>query len=166
MIGHDGGTAGTATFFRIAPDQQGAWAFAATGAGGISVYRRLDPLLRKHFGIAAAPTRIPPGGPAPRDLSAYCGRYSRYGMTFDITKADNGLSISTGGAMAPRVIDRIELRPLTAQVFEARLPRSTRRFGYRFTTSTRGANLRSCFCWSAWPGGKALDEVLLRVAQS
>ncbi len=118
LIGHDGGTAGTATFFRIAPDGQVAWAFAATGTGGMSVYRKLDPLLRKQFGVQEAPKRIPCGGPAPRDLSAYCGRYSRYGMTFDITKAENGLSISTDGAMAPRVIDRLELHPLTAQIFE------------------------------------------------
>jgi CubicO group peptidase (beta-lactamase class C family) len=121
LIGHDGGTAGTATFFRIAPDQHVAWAFSATGSGGMSVYRKLDPLLRKLFGVAGQPKRVPPGGPAPRDLSPYVARYSRYGMTFDVTKSENGLSISTDGAMAPRVIDRIELRPLTAQVFEARL---------------------------------------------
>ena len=85
------------------------------------VYRKLDPLLRKQFGIQEPPKRVAPGGPAPQDLSPYVGHYSRYGMTFDIAKTENGLSISTDGAMAPRVFDGIELRPLTAQVFEARL---------------------------------------------
>jgi CubicO group peptidase (beta-lactamase class C family) len=122
LIGHDGGTAGTTTFLRIAPDQRVAWAFAATGAGGLSAYRKLDPLLRKQFEIQEAPKRVPPGGPAPRDLSPYCGRYSRHGMTFDITGTESGLSISASGSMAPRIVDGIELHPLTAQVFEARLP--------------------------------------------
>jgi hypothetical protein len=43
-------------------------------------------------------------------------------MTFDITGTESGLSISASGSMAPRIVDGIELHPLTAQVFEARLP--------------------------------------------
>lgn len=120
LFGHDGGTAGTATFLRIAPQARSAWAFAATGAMAIATYRQLEPLLRKFASVAPAPKRAPEGKP-PRDLKPYEGTYSRHGMDFTIKAAGRVLRLTVGGSMAAPVLQGLKLRPLSPSVFEAEI---------------------------------------------
>ncbi|MDB5495564.1 MAG: ampC [Phenylobacterium sp.] len=124
LFGHDGGTAGTATFLRIAPKSASAsaWAFAATGPDAVAVYRDIEPLIRETLGIGPAPPRKPQGAP-PRDLTPYEGRYERHGMTFDIQAGEGEtLLLSASGAMASPILDGLHLRPLTTEVFETTIP--------------------------------------------
>ncbi len=122
LIGHDGGTAGTSTFFRIAPNHGTVWALAATGPGGMAVYRQIEPLLRRLANIPA-PARTPPGRPVPQDLDAYEGIYERDGMVFTIRKGEGlTLNLSVSGPMAPSIVDGLTLCPITAQVCELEIP--------------------------------------------
>lgn len=122
MFGHDGGTAGTSTFLRIAPAERVSWAFAATGSGAGAVHRQLEPLLRDALRLEPARRRVLEGDP-PRDLRLYEGRYERHGMTFTIEARDDGtLSLVAGGSMSSPVLGALSLRPLNAQVFEAEIP--------------------------------------------
>lgn len=120
LFGHDGGTAGTTTFLRIAPRQDAAWAFAATGHGAAAVYRQLDPVLRKAIGLDTAPVRLVRGN-VPGDLAPYEGVYARHGMTFTVRRVDDALGLSVAGAHAPQILNGLILRPLNVQVFETRI---------------------------------------------
>ncbi|HEY0300626.1 MAG TPA: serine hydrolase domain-containing protein [Rhizomicrobium sp.] len=123
LFGHDGGTAGTGTFLRIAPHHGTVWAFSATGNGSVSVYRKIEPALRRLAGLPAPPQRIPSGGPVPKDLGVYEGVYTRHGMEFTVTRAPDATFVLTiDGDMAPKSFSGLTLRPLTAQVCEMRIP--------------------------------------------
>jgi CubicO group peptidase (beta-lactamase class C family) len=123
LIGHDGGTAGTATFMRVAPHRGTAWAMAATGGAAVAVYREVEPHLRRLAGLPDQLPRNPSGRPVPDDLSVYEGSYRRHGMTFDIAKGpDRTLIMTITGAMAPTSFSGLTLHPVTAQVFSVRIP--------------------------------------------
>ena len=123
LLGHDGGTAGTSTYFRVAPRHRTSWAFAATGPGGGATYQQLEPLLREMAGLSQAPVRVPPGGPAPDNLSRYAGTYRRYGVSFAVKDNPDGtLRLAVEGPMAPGVLDAVIMRPLSTTVCEARIP--------------------------------------------
>lgn len=122
LFGHDGGTAGTATFLRIAPKQNAAWAFAATGRASLAVYREIEPLLREEVGLGPAATHTPQGA-LPADLGLYEGVYARHGMTFTVQRRDdNALVLTTAGRFAFEMLNGLVLRPLDGQVFETRIP--------------------------------------------
>lgn len=123
LIGHDGGTAGTSTFLRIAPHKRVAWALSATGSGGTAVYRDVEPILRRLAGLAPAPERVPPGGPVPSDLSVYEGRFVRDGMSFTVRRHDaRSLRLGVEGPLAPGIANGLVLQPLSAKVCAMRIP--------------------------------------------
>lgn len=123
VFGHDGGTAGTASFLRIAPSARAAWAFSATGPRTVALYRQLEPHLRAGLGMAPARSPEPPGSPPPERLDAYAGRYQRHGMTFDLRSTEaHDLTLEVSGDYAPTPFSGARLRPLTDRVFEADLP--------------------------------------------
>lgn len=122
LIGHDGGTAGTATFLRVAPASGCAWAFAATGREAVAVYREIEPLVRESLRLEPAPAHRPQGAP-PTALEAYQGCYRRHGMTFRVEAgADQALRLSLSGDYAPDDWVGLRLRPITAAVFETEIP--------------------------------------------
>jgi len=118
VFGHDGGTASTATFLRIAPNTRSAWVFAATGPMAMATYRQLEPMLRKFASVPPAPKRVPAGKP-PRDLKLYEGTYSRHGMDFTIKAEGRVLRLMVAGTMAAPVLRGLKLKPLSPSVFEA-----------------------------------------------
>lgn len=120
LFGHDGGTANTGTFLRIAPAARAAWAFAATGPMALATYRQLEPALRKFASVAPAPKRKPEGKP-PRDLKPYEGKYVRHGMDFTIKADRKMLRLIAGGSMSSPALSELKLRPLSPTVFEAEL---------------------------------------------
>ncbi len=122
VFGHDGGTAGTATFLRILPEAQAVWAFSVTGPGGLTLYRQVEPLLFGHCGQSAPANQVPGGSEAPTDLAPYAGHYARYKMSFDLTLEGDALRLNVGGDYAASILDSAILRPLTDQVFVASLP--------------------------------------------
>lgn len=124
LFGHDGGTAGTATFLRILPDAAASWAFAATGPGALALYRRIEPLLFDLVGQQAPRSPIPCGGLPPTDLEPYAGRFERHRMSFELTPMGTALRLNVGGDYASEILDDALLTPLTDRVFEARLPRA------------------------------------------
>ncbi|WP_299329539.1 serine hydrolase [Parasphingopyxis sp.] len=121
LFGHDGGTEGTSSFLRIAPEQKTAWAFAATGDAVLAVYRELEPLLREACAVGSAPDRRP-AGEAPTDLSIYEGCYRRHGMRFRITVGEEStLLLRADGDATPPVLDGLVLEPLDRSIFETRV---------------------------------------------
>jgi CubicO group peptidase (beta-lactamase class C family) len=118
LIGHDGGTAGTGTFLRIAPKSGSAWAFAATGPEVTAVYREIEPLVREILRMEPAPVRRPQGAP-PKALEPYHGLYRRHGMAFRVEAgADGAPTLSVSGDFASQDFVGLQLRPITADVFE------------------------------------------------
>ncbi len=122
LFGHDGGTAGTGTFMRIAPGQGAAWAMSATGPGSVALYREAEPYLRVAAGVPEGKRRVPSGGPVPQSFDLYEGVYGRYGMEFRIETRDGTLTLVPGGALNPASFGALALRPLTRDVFEAAIP--------------------------------------------
>ncbi|MBL8648047.1 MAG: beta-lactamase family protein [Sphingosinicella sp.] len=124
VFGHDGGTAGTSTFLRILPEASASWAFAATGPGALSLYRKIEPALFDLVGQRAPRHPQPGGGPPPASLERYAGHYARHKMTFDLSCSREALLLKVGGDYASDVLDGAVLVPLTDRVFEARLPKA------------------------------------------
>jgi CubicO group peptidase (beta-lactamase class C family) len=122
VFGHDGGTAGTATFLRVAPAVGSTWAFSATGPDAVAVFRDLDALIRAELGVGAVSPPTVQGAPA-LDLAPYEGDYRRHGMTLRIRSAGDGaLLLSTWGELSAPILDGLRLRPLNSEIFEAEIP--------------------------------------------
>lgn len=122
VFGHDGGTAGTATFLRIAPAVEAAWAFAATGSAAVAVYRDIEPLIREALQISPC-SHPSPSEHAVTDLQLYSGTYRRHGITLDVRQEEDGsLTLSATGEYAPDFLDGLRLRPLNHQIFETMIP--------------------------------------------
>jgi CubicO group peptidase (beta-lactamase class C family) len=121
LFGHDGGTASTATFLRVVPGARAAWAFAATGALAVPVYRQIEGLLREAFELPAPARRVTVV--EMRDIAAYEGCYQRHGMTFMLSAEGGGaLRLRVSGSMSSSALDGLLLRPLNRQVFATTLP--------------------------------------------
>lgn len=121
IFGHDGGTAGTATFLRVAPAQETSWAFSATGAGGVATSREIEPLIREALKLDPAPKRKLEGKPG--DLKLYEGTFARHGMEFTTKiEGENALRLTNSGSMASPMVNGLILRPLSEQVFETVIP--------------------------------------------
>ncbi|WP_312160453.1 serine hydrolase domain-containing protein [Phenylobacterium sp.] len=118
VFGHDGGTAGTTTFLRVAPRSGATWAFSATGPEALAVFRALDGAIRADLGLS--PAASPKTQVAPADLAPYEGDYLRHGMSLSVRRANaGGLVLSTGGDLP--ILDGLQLRPLSSEVFEAEI---------------------------------------------
>lgn len=121
IFGHDGGTAGTATFLRVAPAQESAWAFSATGTGGVAVSREIEPMIREALKLDPATKRKPQGKPV--DLRLYEGTFVRHGMEFTTKiEGEGALRLTNSGSMSSQMINGLILRPMSEQVFETVIP--------------------------------------------
>lgn len=121
LYGHNGGTAGTSTFMRIAPERGMAWALSATGPKASLLYNEVERALLQSLKIQTPP-RIPPSGACAGDLAAYQGRYERDGMIFDIVAGPGGLTLKASGKFAQASLDGRPMKPLSGHVFEVALP--------------------------------------------
>lgn len=92
--GHDGGTPGQSTFWRVSDD--GSFAIAASVNGGSFMGLLTDlllPLLRES-GRSVPDLPTPPEHPQAVDVSPYLGRYAGPQLAYEVTEADGGLQIA------------------------------------------------------------------------
>jgi CubicO group peptidase (beta-lactamase class C family) len=95
VFGHDGGTIGQSTLWRVVPDHQLVVAINANAGGTVRFFDELlDPIVHDLTGLTVPARPVPPGNPPPRDLSRYAGRYAFPLCTYDVTATDAGLDVT------------------------------------------------------------------------
>nr|WP_321440648.1 serine hydrolase domain-containing protein [uncultured Hyphomonas sp.] len=121
IVGHDGGTAGTSTFLRIAPQDGMVWALSCTGAGAAAAWKRVDAEVRQVLKqpVAKAKTFVPASVPDP---ALYAGTYKRHGTIYRIEPGTGGtLVLNTEGETATPLLNGLVLSPVNETIFEARI---------------------------------------------
>ncbi|NUR91234.1 MAG: beta-lactamase family protein [Nonomuraea sp.] len=122
--GHDGGTPGQSTFWRIVPDSDLVVAMSANGG---AVFGLLDelfmPLIRELSGVAVPEFPTPPEQPRPVEAGPYTGSYRGPQLAYEVAGADGGLDITLvpGEFMASMGAERKTSRfvPLEGDTFIA-----------------------------------------------
>ncbi|GIJ66681.1 serine hydrolase domain-containing protein [Virgisporangium ochraceum] len=96
VVGHDGGTIGQGTCWRVVPDRDVVVAVTVNGgAGGALIDDVLAAVLAESADLRLPPRVRPPAEPVPVDPAAYVGRYSSPAGTYEIVAADGGLDVTT-----------------------------------------------------------------------
>lgn len=96
VVGHDGGTPGQSTCWRIVPDRGVVIAANANGgAAGAFFEDLLAPVLAEVAGIRVPPRDLPPAEPVPSAPDGCAGVYSGPLVTYEVAVADGGLAITT-----------------------------------------------------------------------
>ncbi|MGI5488110.1 serine hydrolase domain-containing protein [Microtetraspora malaysiensis] len=95
VFGHDGGTIGQSTFWRVVPGADFAIAMTVNGPGfmGLLVDVAL-PLIREAAGLPVPSLPVPAPAPEAVDVTPYTGRYDGPAMSYEVTEADGGLEIA------------------------------------------------------------------------
>jgi CubicO group peptidase (beta-lactamase class C family) len=95
-FGHDGGTIGQATVWRVVPDHRLVVAMNANhDANAAFFYEVLDAIVPELTGVRVPPRPTPPGGPS-RPGPARCqGRYAYPLNTYDVAATGDGLDVTT-----------------------------------------------------------------------
>ena len=96
VVGHDGGTPGQTTCWRIAPDRD---VVVAVNTNGGAAGPLMDDLLTAVFAEVAGlrvPARlVPPEEPVPFAEDGYAGRFAGPLIAYEVAVADGGLEVST-----------------------------------------------------------------------
>jgi CubicO group peptidase (beta-lactamase class C family) len=93
VVGHDGGTPGQTTTWRIVPDRDAVVAINVNGgAAGAFIDDVLTAVLESVAGVQVPPRVTPPATPGP--FEPYSGRFSTPLATFEVTPAGDGLDIT------------------------------------------------------------------------
>jgi CubicO group peptidase (beta-lactamase class C family) len=115
VIGHDGGTPGQTTSWRIVPDRGVVVAVNANGGNaGALLDDVFAPVLAETAGIRLPARRTPPAEPVPFSPDGLTGTYGGPLVDYEVAAADGGLDIT--------------LVPKSAFVIEAGAVRKTDRF--------------------------------------
>ncbi len=95
VFGHDGGTIGQSTFWRVAPGADFAIAMTVNGPGFMGLLTDVAlPLIREAAGLDVPDFPVPAGTPEVVDLTAYTGRYDGPALSYEISEADGGLDVT------------------------------------------------------------------------
>ncbi|AWS46180.1 serine hydrolase [Streptosporangium sp. 'caverna'] len=95
VFGHDGGTIGQSTFWRVVPGSDFAVAMSVNGDGFFGLFVDVVlPLLREATGLAVPDFPVPAQAPQAVDPTPYTGRYAEPELSYEIAAADGGLEIT------------------------------------------------------------------------
>jgi len=96
VVGHDGGTPGQTTCWRIVPDRDVVVAVNVNGgAAGALLDDVLTPVFAEVAGIRVPERTLPPAEPVPFTPDGLTGSFSGPLVTYDVAAADGGLDITT-----------------------------------------------------------------------
>lgn len=93
--GHDGGTPGQSTFWRVVPGSDFVIAMSCNGGAFIGLLLDLAfPLIREHTGLDLPDLPVPASEPVPVDTGAYVGHYEGPQLAYDVAASGDGLEIT------------------------------------------------------------------------
>ncbi|MEV4372551.1 serine hydrolase domain-containing protein [Nonomuraea sp. NPDC049637] len=92
--GHDGGTPGQSTFWRVADDGSYAIAMSMNGGNFIGVMNDLLLPLLREGGLAAPDLPAPPEQPRAVDPAPYVGRYEGPQLAYEVSPAADGVEVT------------------------------------------------------------------------
>jgi CubicO group peptidase (beta-lactamase class C family) len=96
VVGHDGGTIGQGTCWRIVPDRDVVVAVNVNGGGGGSLVDDvLTAVLAEVAGLRVPPRPLPPAEPASFSPDSYVGTFTGPMDTIEVTAAEGGLTVTT-----------------------------------------------------------------------
>lgn len=93
--GHDGGTPGQSTFWRVVPEAD--LVIAMSGNGGSFFGLMADvarPVIEEATGLSVPAQPVPPRAPKPVDGSLYAGRYAGPQLGYEVAAAADGLDVT------------------------------------------------------------------------
>ncbi|MDP9867679.1 MULTISPECIES: serine hydrolase domain-containing protein [Streptosporangium] len=95
VYGHDGGTIGQSTFWRVVPGADFAIAMSTNGGDflGLLVDVAL-PVIREATGLTVPDFPVPAETPQAVDLTPYTGRYEGPMLAYEVTEGDGGLDVT------------------------------------------------------------------------
>ncbi|MFI6532250.1 serine hydrolase domain-containing protein [Nonomuraea sp. NPDC050547] len=94
-FGHDGGTPGQSTMWRIVPGSDVVLAMSTNGGAFAGLIEDVVlPVLRETTGIDVPGLPHPPERPSPVDATPYAGTYTGPVLSLEVTGADGGLDIT------------------------------------------------------------------------
>ncbi len=95
VFGHDGGTIGQSTFWRVVPGADFAIAMSANGGALLGLIADLAlPLIREVTGLPVPDLPSPPEKPRVVDPATYTGRYEGPMYAWEVTEAHGGLDVT------------------------------------------------------------------------
>lgn len=94
-IGHDGGTPGQSTIWRIVPDHDFVIAVNANGGAPLGLIEDLlAPVVEEATGLVVPALPLPPAAPTAVALDGYLGRYEGSLLGYEVSTAEDGLDIT------------------------------------------------------------------------
>ncbi|MEU0572157.1 serine hydrolase domain-containing protein [Nonomuraea sp. NPDC005983] len=94
-FGHDGGTPGQSTFWRVVPGADVVIAMSGNGGAFAGLIADLAlPLIRETTGIDVPALPVPPESPPAVDPAPYAGRFEGPTAVWEVAAADGGLEIT------------------------------------------------------------------------
>lgn len=111
VVGHDGGTPGQSTSWRIVPDRNVVIAVNANGGGAYGLIDdMLTAVLAEAADVRVPPRAAPPAEPVPFTPDGYVGTFAGPLTTYEVAAADGGLDITS----TPKgIATELGLRPKT-----------------------------------------------------
>jgi len=95
VFGHDGGTIGQATLWRVVPDHQLVIAICANATGSARFFDDLlDPIVHELTGLTVPARPVPPSRPATPGLPRFAGRYTMPLCSYEVAATDTGLDVT------------------------------------------------------------------------
>ncbi|MEV1170770.1 serine hydrolase domain-containing protein [Nonomuraea sp. NPDC049784] len=94
-FGHDGGTPGQSTFWRVVPESD--FVIAMSGNGGSFLGLMADvarPVIEEATGLTVPAEPLPPQAPKPVDGTPYAGRYTGPQLGYEVAAAGDGLDVT------------------------------------------------------------------------
>ncbi|MFI6478226.1 serine hydrolase domain-containing protein [Nonomuraea sp. NPDC050663] len=93
--GHDGGTPGQSTFWRVVPGSDLSIALTVNGGGATGLIVELAvPLIEELTGLRLPAQPVPPASPGAFDASVYAGRYQGPQMAYEVSAAGAELEVA------------------------------------------------------------------------
>ncbi|MEV0586996.1 serine hydrolase domain-containing protein [Nonomuraea sp. NPDC050310] len=94
-FGHDGGTPGQSTFWRVVPGSDFVIAMSANGEGFLGLLADLAlPIIREETGLDVPDFPVPGEPGADFDPAVYTGRYAGPQLAYEVAGADGGLRLT------------------------------------------------------------------------
>lgn len=93
--GHDGGTPGQSTFWRIVPGADLVIAMVGNGGAFLGLIEDVAYPVIREAGVDVPGFPVPPERPGRVDAAPYEGRYEGPALTLEVAAADGGLAVTT-----------------------------------------------------------------------
>ncbi len=127
VIGHDGGTLGQSSYFRIVPERGIAIALLTNGGNTAALYRRIFHAILGELAGSGLPPLPEPNDELAVDAARYVGTYERLASRHVIEEREGRLSLTSidRRPLGPPAPQRsLELRPVTDSSFCFTAPES------------------------------------------